>query len=140
MKKIWCVLTAVCICLFALSGCGGDYATQFSEVNQLEGVTLSLQEDTLKSTSATFLLTNDSGEEVAYRLLYHLEELKDGQWEEFPGTAGASWGEETQSVAPGETTEVPINWKTLCGGIGSGEYRMILLVNDLPVAAEFTVD
>lgn len=138
MRKKCSFLAAVLICLLAFAGCGKDYTTQFSEVNQLEGVTLELKEGTLKSTSGTFLLTNGSDGEVSYRLLYHLEEKKDGVWQEFPGTAGATWGEDTAAVAAGETEEIPINWKTLCGGIGKGEYRIILLVNDMPVAAEFT--
>lgn len=136
-KKLLCCV-ALLLLVMAFAGCGKDYSTQFTEVNQLEGVTLEVKEDALKSTNGVFLLTNDTEEEIQYRNLYHLEEKEDGNWVEFPGTASATWGEETTAVAAGETAELEINWKTLCGGIGSGEYRMIILVNDMPVAAEFT--
>lgn len=134
MKK---VLVLLVLMMMTLTGCGSN-GTQFAEVNQYEGVSLSLVEDTLKSTQATFLLTNDTDHEIICLDAYHLEEKNsDGEWEEFVGTASATWKEETITVPAGETTELPINWKNLCGGIGKGEYRMILEVDDHGIAAEF---
>ena len=40
-------------------------------------------------------------------------------------------------LAAGESVELPIDWKNLCGGISAGEYRLILEVNEMPVAVEF---
>lgn len=113
--------------------------TQFATVNEMEGVTLELKEDTLKATSGTFLLTNGTDAEISYRDAYHMEKKDaDGHWKEFVGTANAQWGEETVAVPAGETVELPINWKNLCGSIGTGEFRLIIEVDGNPIAAEFT--
>lgn len=105
----------------------------------MEGVTLELKEDTLKATSGTFLLTNGTDAEISYRDAYHMEKKDaDGNWKEFVGTANATWGEETVAVPAGETVELPINWKNLCGGIGAGEFRLIIEVDGNAIAAEFT--
>ena len=57
MKKGIAVLLAL-LCMLAFAGCSGDPDTQFTTVNEMEGVTLELKADTLKATSGTFLLTN----------------------------------------------------------------------------------
>ena len=138
MKKGIAVLLAL-LCMVAFAGCSGDPETQFATVNEMEGVTLELKEDTLKATSGTFLLTNGTDAEISYRDAYHMEKKDaDGNWKEFVGTANAQWGEETVAVPAGETVELPINWKNLCGGIGAGEFRLIIEVDGNAIAAEFT--
>ena len=136
MKKGIAVLLAL-LCMVAFAGCSGDPETQFATVNEMEGV--ELKEDTLKATSGTFLLTNGTDAEISYRDAYHMEKKDaDGHWKEFVGTANAQWGEETVAVPAGETVELPINWKNLCGSIGTGEFRLIIEVDGNPIAAEFT--
>lgn len=138
MKKGIAVLLAL-LCMVAFAGCSGDPETQFATVNEMEGVTLKLKEDTLKATSGTFLLTNGTDAEISYRDAYHMEKKDaDGHWKEFVGTANAQWGEETVAVPAGETVELPINWKNLCGSIGTGEFRLIIEVDGNPIAVEFT--
>ena len=60
----------------ALTACGGDdYITVYNDVNTVEGVTLTLKEETLKNSKATFLITNDSAEDVLFDPVeFHLEE------------------------------------------------------------------
>lgn len=136
MKKVLTLLL-VLLSVFGLAGCG-DPTTQYETVNEMEGVTLELKEDTLKPTGATFLLTNDTDGEIKYRDAYHLEKKDaDGNWKEFVGTANAQWDDETITVPAGETVELPINWKNLCGGIGAGEFRIIIEVDGNAIAAEF---
>ncbi|WP_394266381.1 immunoglobulin-like domain-containing protein [Anaerotignum sp.] len=136
MKKVLTLLL-VLLSVFGLAGCGNP-TTQYETVNEMEGVTLELKADTLKATSGTFLLTNDTEAEINYRDAYHMEKKDaDGNWKEFVGTANATWGEETVAVPAGETVELPINWKNLCGGIGAGEFRLIIEVDGNPIAAEF---
>lgn len=92
MKKGIAVLLAL-LCMVAFAGCSGDPETQFATVNEMEGVTLELKEDTLKATSGTFLLTNGTDAEISYRDAYHMEKKDaDGHWKEFVGTANATWG------------------------------------------------
>lgn len=137
MKKV-ATLLWILLSVFVFAGCGSDPDTQFAAVNEMQGVTLELKADTLKTTSATFILTNATENEIQYRDAYHLEKKDaEGNWKEFVGTANAQWDDETIAVPEGETVELPINWKNLCGGIGAGEYRMILEVDGNAIAAEF---
>lgn len=135
-------LFAVCMMLIlALTACGGDSATVFEDVNTVAGVTLTLKEDTLKASKATFVLANDSAEDVLFDPVeFHLEEKnKDGVWEENVGTRLSDWKRDTTETIPaGTVIEKQVDWKGLCGSINSGEFRMILIVNDQPVACEFS--
>lgn len=139
-KKFFAMPALLLLLTLLLTACGGDYTTVYPEVNTVEGVSLSLKEDTLKSSKATFLLTNASDADIVYDPVeFHLEKAKDGVWEEVIGTRESQWKRDTtESVAAGETKEIEVNWKGLCGSIGSGEYRMILIVNEQPVACEFS--
>ncbi|MDO4531904.1 MAG: hypothetical protein Q4C06_07985 [Bacillota bacterium] len=139
MKK---TLLAVLLVLgLALSGCGGeDYTTVFTEVNTVEGVTLSLKQDTLKGSEATFILSNDSAEDVLFDPVeFHLEEKnKEGVWEENIGTRVSDWKRDTTETIPaGTSIERTVSWKGLCGSINNGEFRIILIVNDQPIACAF---
>lgn len=141
MKKIFICLLASMALLF--SACGKEeVVTAYPNVNEVEGVSLSIMTDTLKKTEATFLLINDSPEPVEYATSeYHLEEAKDDNWKEFTGTAQSDWAKETTTLAAGESVELFINWKTFCGPIAKDTlHRMIIPVNDSPVAVEFQVN
>jgi hypothetical protein len=140
MKKSLAFL--ISIFMIFLTACGGapNEGTAYTEVNVEEGITLTLKEDTLKSSRATFILTNDTEEAVKYSTNeYHFEQMNDGQWKEFAGTAESNWSDETSVLEAGETIELSYNWKTFCGATTEGtQYRLIILVNGSPVAAEFT--
>ena len=137
MKNI--LLTLLTILTLSFTGCGGDYTTVYPEVNTVEGVTLALVEDSLKPGRATFILTNASDTDVVYDPVeFHLEELKKDVWQESVGTRESHWKRDTTEPLPaGASVELGINWKGLCGSLLSGEHRMIVIVNDQPVACEF---
>ena len=125
----------------ALTACGSDdYTTVYNDVNTVEGVTLTLKEDTLKGSRATFIITNDSVEDVLFDPVeFHLEEKnKEGVWEENIGTRVSEWKrDKTETIPAGAAIEKEVDWKGLCGSIGNGEHRVILIVNDQPIACEF---
>ena len=137
-KKLFAVLMMLTL---ALTACGGDdYTTVFTEVNNVDGVSMSLVDGTLRVSRATFLITNDSEEDVLLDPVeFHLEEKnKDGVWKENIGTRVSEWKRDTTEVIPaGASVEKEVDWKGLCGGIGGGVHRVILIVNDQPIACEF---
>lgn len=138
MKNI--LFALLTILTLACTACGGDYATVYTEVNTVEGVTLTLKQGTLKSGKATFILTNHSTTDVVYDPVeFHLEEKKKDVWQESIGTRESMWKRDTTEPLPaGTSKELEVDWKGLCGTISSGEHRVILIVNDQPVACEFT--
>ena len=109
-------------------------------MNTQEGVTFVLKEDTLKRSRGTFLLTNETEDAISYGThAYHFEQKQEGQWSEFTGTAQSSWSEDVTALEAGESVELSYDWKAFCGNTQRGtEYRLIIMVNDSPVAAEFT--
>lgn len=136
-KKLFAFLTMLTL---ALTACGSDDVTVFEEVNTVEGVSLTLKEDTLKAARATFILTNASDEDVLFDPVeFHLEEKNgDGVWVENIGTRVSEWKrDKTETIPAGTSIETEVDWKGLCGAIGSGEHRVILIVNDQPIACEF---
>ena len=138
-KKFFVILATMAL---LLSGCGNDYSTVFDEVNTVEGVTLTLKEGTLKPSKATFILTNDSNQDVEVDSVeFHLETLKKDEWQENVGTRVSEWRrEETETLPAGESIEKEVSWKGLCGTIHKGTHRMILIVDEQPVACEFEKD
>ena len=137
-KKFFAVLVMLTL---ALTACGSDdYITVYDEVNTVDGVTLTLKEETLKSSRATFIITNNSAEDVLFDPVeFHLEEKnKEGIWEENIGTRVSEWKrDKTETVPAGTSIEREVDWKGLCGSIGNGVHRVILIVNDQPIACEF---
>lgn len=140
MKKSLVLLLSLFMILFTGCGSSDDAATAYAEVNVEEGIAFTLKEDTLKSAGATFILTNDTEAAASYSAKeYHLEQMKDGQWQEFAGTAQSSWSDETAALGAGESIELSYNWKNFCGTTTKGtQYRLIIMANESPVAVEFT--
>lgn len=140
MKKSLIFLISIFMILLTACSSSDNGVTAYTEVNVEEGITFTLKEDALKRSSATFILSNNTEDAVEYSPHeYHLEEMKEGQWKEFTGTAKSSWGDDTLVLEAGDVVELSYNWKTLCGNTSKGmEYRLIIMVNDSPVAAEFT--
>lgn len=139
MKKRLVALLLICMVVFTACSGGGESATSYTEVNVTEGITLTLNEDTLKKAKATFTLTNNTQEAAKYSTYeYHFEKMKDGQWNEFTGTAKTAWGDDRSLLEAGEAVELVYDWKMLCGTTLTDEqYRLIILVNESPVAVEF---
>ncbi len=138
MRKKFIALLLMLV--FALTACGEDYTTVYTDVNTVEGVSMVLVEKTLRVSRATFIITNDSDEDVVLDPVeFHLEKKnKDGVWEENIGTRVSEWKRDTTETIPaGKSIEKEVDWKGLCGGINNGEYRVILIANGEPIACEF---
>ena len=57
------------------------------------------------------------------------------------GTRVSQWKrDETETLPAGESLETTVEWKGLCGTIGKGEHRIILIVDEQPIACEFEKD
>lgn len=140
MRKKLMVFLAVLMVFLVGCGSNNNGGTAYTEVNVEDGIKFSLNDDTLKSSRATFTLTNETEAAVNYSTHeYHFEQMKDGQWQEFTGTAQSDWEKETSVLEAGDAVELSYDWKTLCGSTAKNmQYRLIILVNDSPVAAEFT--
>ena len=126
---------------FALTACGEDYTTVYTDVNTVEGVSMTLVEKTLKVSRATFIINNESDEDVLLDPIeFHLEKKnRDGVWEENIGTRVSEWKRDTTETIPaGTSIEKEVDWKGLCGGINGGDHRVILIVNGEPIACEFS--
>ena len=137
-KKLIAVLMLLTMLL--TSCVGEDYTTVFTEVNTIEGVTMTMKQDTLKPSKATFIITDSSAEDVLFDPVeFHLEKKnRDDVWEENIGTRVSDWKRDTTETIPaGTSIERQVDWKGLCGTINGGEHRVILIINDQPVACEF---
>ncbi|MBQ7102426.1 MAG: hypothetical protein IJN89_00020, partial [Anaerotignum sp.] len=94
-KKLIAVLMLLTM---LLTSCGGeDYTTVFTEVNTIEGVTMTMKQDTLKPSKATFIITNSSEEDVLFDPVeFHLEKKnRNDVWEENIGTRVSDWKRDT---------------------------------------------
>ncbi|KXL54188.1 hypothetical protein CLNEO_04180 [Anaerotignum neopropionicum] len=140
MRKGLVFLVSVFLIFLTACGSGENGGTVYTEVNVEDGISFVLKEGTLKSSGATFILTNNTEGPINYSAHeYHFEQLKDGQWVEFTGTAQANWSEEAATLEAGQEVELSYVWKTFCGSTVKGtQYRLIILVNGSAVAVEIT--
>lgn len=108
-----------------LSGCGDKLGEEDTrEVNTLEAVHLTVEEEAIKSTEITYTITNNSEKDLTYGRDYSLQIEKDGKWyqvipkQEIAITMDLLW------VPAGSTESVVVNWEYSYGKLSEGHYRI----------------
>lgn len=142
MKKLFVGLL-MGLLVFTTACSASDRVSQVDDENIIEGVELSVKEDSLAKSSGTFVLANLGQDAISYNTKeYHMEENTDGGWMEFIGTASSAWDKETTTTLDaGASVELPVNWKSIVGPLATGnQYRMVVAVEDGFAVAEFVID
>ncbi len=151
MKKIFTILLCG-IFVFGLTGCGSSEEENKIKIgNESDlvisndaGITLSVKEDTLTKTGATFVIKNDSDSLYSYGNADELEIKQDGKWHKIDLTFDITLP--SYSVLPGEVKELEFNWENTYGKLPKGTYRLVKPFSKdgnidmrIYLAAEFTI-
>lgn len=116
------------------SNTGKATDTQVSDVNRV----LSLKENTLSRTGATFILANNTDKVIGYGEEYWLEIKQNGNWHKID--ADLNFNMLYYELYPGISEEFKINWSYGYGSLSNGQYRLIKHIDDLGyVSAEFII-
>lgn len=86
-------------------------------------VSMSIKDDTLTGTGATFILTNDSAIDVIYGNPYSIQIKEDGKWQAID--VDLSFTLPAYILKAKTSEEITINWEYGYGKLENGEYRII---------------
>ena len=131
MKKI----TLIClITVFTLFGFGCDkpetesdlIESSYNIVNDMEGVTLTVKEDSVGKSGLTLMIQNSTNEVLQYGPFFNVEKAISDKWYEIPITAeNASFHFVAYSLNANSSVEVETDWNWLYGDLDAGTYRII---------------
>lgn len=166
MKRLVVILTCI-VSLTLLSGCNGsekndsqteqaDTSTnlkpsQFESINDLEGVTMDVVEDSASSTGLKVVFENNSEKNCIYGSYYLLETKISDKWYEVSVVFEGDYGfdDEGFSLDQSQTSEWSVEWEWLYGILDAGDYRIVKDILDFRgtgdfdkyyLAAEFSVE
>ena len=148
MKKI--ILTILlCGCLLLSTGC----SDRIGKVSAIEitnsDISLSIKDETLTNTGATFILENNSNQTLGYGESYHLEIKKDNYWHILKTIEDAVFILPLYLLEPNQSIELKIDWENFYDSLEPGEYRLIKdacfvkedkTTNNFNIGVEFIVE
>ncbi len=144
MKKLFAIFVAAIAGLFLLSSCRTDHQREESlhgsNVNQLEGVSIALSKDTYQQAGDTFELTirNHSEVEMTYGAPYTLEIYDEDTWYIVEPNEEISFIMIAYTLNAGDEATEEVNL-AFYEPLKTGHYRLVRLVNEEPLTAEFEV-
>lgn len=144
MKKVFVILFLLLGVVF--TGCGKEAVppkdmkpTEHEKVNDLEGITMTVIEDTVSPTGLTVILENSSQKECIYSESFLLEERINDQWYQMPVVIEGDYGFDdiAYPLNLGDKGEWQVNWEWLYGILDKGEYRIIKDILNFKEDGEF---
>ncbi len=115
------------------------------EVNTLEGVTLSMEKYTdangdleiNNQLRANYQSSDDVGKILQTGAWFTIQREIDGVWYDLVPIAEVAWEEIAYIISAGETTVLPVTWEYLYGELPTGEYRIVISIQDWRAPGDF---
>ena len=125
MKKTILTILLCGITILFLTGCGSKIGkTSDIEITN-DDISITIKDDTLTNTGATFVLENNSNQTLGYGEPYHLEIKDDDSWYILNTINDAVFIMPFYHLDPNESIELKIDWENFYGILEPGEYRLI---------------
>lgn len=133
------------ISLILFTGCGQKLGEEFTqEVNTLEGAEITVDESMVTSIGITYMISNQSDQDLNYGQDYGLQKEKDGKWYQVEPRNPVAVTLELLWLPAGNTDTLEISWETSYGTLSSGHYRIVKSVSDNEnsyyLAGEFDIE
>lgn len=143
-KKTAAMLIGV-VLLTALAGCGAKLGEEFTEeVNTLEGVTLTVDGETVSPEGITYIVDNQSETDLNFGQDYSLQKEEKGKWYQLSPANSVAVTLELLWVPAGGTETLEVNWDVAYGKLPAGHYRILKSFadneNGYYLAGEFTLE
>lgn len=142
MKKYLYLLLLMALSLTFTSGCAEatDWEpTEYENVNNFDGVNMTVKEETVSSTGLIVVIENNSDSQCIYSEDFVLEKKIKGSWYQVPVIIGEDYGfnDIGYNLASEENEEWAVEWDWLYGSLDTGEYRIIKNVLDFRDTGDF---
>ena len=144
MKKLIIVL---CITLLLISGCNenSNFIGNVSDIkisNNNKDVLLTIKDGTLKDTTTSLILENNTNKTLYYDEVYEIEIKKDNKWHKI--NVELDFDLPLWMVKPKSREELKLDWKYGYGKLEPGKYRIVKKVyfeeeNSFYISAEFII-
>lgn len=133
------------VLLTSLVGCGAKLGEEFTEeVNTLEGVTLTVDQETVSAEGITYTVDNQSETDLNFGQDYSLQKEEKGKWYQLSPANPVAVTLELLWVPAGGTETLEVNWDVAYGKLPAGHYRILKSFadneNGYYLAGEFTLD
>lgn len=144
MNKILLIIISV-LTIFTITGCTNKDLGSKSKLDiKDDQVSMKVKEDTLTSSSATFIITNHTDGSFSYGEPYHLEKKVDGTWYILEPDEELNFILPAYQLDAHLSIEKNYNWEYGYGKLDKGDYRLVISVfnekEDIHIAAEFTIE
>ena len=115
------------------------------EVNTLDGVSLSMEKYTdlngdLEINNQLRLnlqSSGDVGKVLQTGAWFTIQRKVDGAWYDLAPIAEVAWHQIAYEISAGETTVLPVTWEYLYGELPTGEYRIVISIQDWRAPGDF---
>ena len=125
-------------------------STQYDVVDNFDGVTMNIKENTVSSMGLTLVFKNNSDKQGIYSNDFLLESKIKGDWYQLPTILDEyGFNDIGYELPPSENKEFSIEWDWLYGSLDPGEYRIIKKILDFRdtgdydeyyLTAQFTIE
>lgn len=97
------------------------------KIDDLDGVLMTIKEETLTPSGATIIITDTSDRENIYGEPYRIDKFEDLTWKELNVIVVGNYGWTSIGYTVGKDNklELDINWKWLYGELKPGKYRLV---------------
>ncbi len=147
MNKYLCFMVCIFLCAAFLAGCGQADAeeswepTDHNTVNNLEGLTMAVEEETVSPTGLTLTLVNNSDRQCIYGEYYVLEKKINQGWYQVPVVVEGDYGfvDIGYDLAPDVEKKWDVDWEWLYGSLDAGEYRIVKDILDFRGTGDYDI-
>lgn len=121
-----CILLVIFV-LFCIRNQKSTDLSPFKNVNDIEGIWISVKEETLSPTGLEIRFQNTlNRDDLIYGSTYYLERYTQGQWCEVDPLPGAFIGGPDIDYQLSDHTEMQYSWADTYGELSQGRYRIIV--------------
>ena len=132
MKKKLLCLVLIGIFSFTLVGCTNESKNNSVDIGEKSKyvlrndlVSISVNEESLTNSKATFTLINHTDENYDYGEPYLIEYEKDGIWYKIVPINDMNFNMIAYILKPKESREITVDWEYHYGKLSPGKYRLI---------------
>ena len=143
MKKVLLIII-ILLTFITVTGCKNNKSAEKSPYKVTsDKITMEIKQGTLKNSSATIIMTNNTDEEYTYGEPYHLEIKENDTWYILEPKEDLFFIMPAYSLKNGESVEKEYNWEYGYGNLKVGTYRLVTEftkeTESIWVAAEFII-